>query len=376
MNSRERLLAALHHEERDRVPITDYLWTATVERWHTEGIPPDVTPAQYFGFENVAFDSDTSPRFQVEVLDETEEYVILRDFYGGRRRNHKDYSTTPEVIDYPVKNRGDWEKIKERLKPGPDRVDWDGNWPARPYDDGNVFLSLRCTTANGGLAGCRKAREEGKYVQFEAYVGFDKIQWYVASQQLLVAMIDDPEWVRDMFETDADLAIQQYEIMVAGGFRFDGAHLVNDLGYRNGLLFSPRLYDALLRPTIHRLISYFNGQGLPVTMHSCGSVVKLIPRFIEDGLAGLDPLETKAANMDLVELKKEFGDRLTLIGGIDVRAMADPDPSVIEEEIKRKLTFVKRGGGYIYASDHSVPNNVSLKQYERVIELVHKYGGY
>ena len=52
MNSRERMLAALNHEEADRIPITDYLWTATVERWHQEGIPEDVTPAEYFGFEN------------------------------------------------------------------------------------------------------------------------------------------------------------------------------------------------------------------------------------------------------------------------------------------------------------------------------------
>jgi uroporphyrinogen decarboxylase len=111
-------------------------------------------------------------------------------------------------------------------------------------------------------------------------------------------------------------------------------------------------------------------------MHSCGSVTRLIPRFIEDGLDGLDPLETKASNMDLIELKREFGDQLTLIGGIDVRAMADPDPSVIEEEIRRKITFAKRGGGYIYASDHSVPANVSLDQYRRVMELVHEYGRY
>ena len=376
MNGRERILAALNHEEADRIPITDYLWTATVARWHQEGIPDDIMPAEYFGFENAAFDADTSPRFPVEVVEEDEEYVTLRDFYGGLRRNHKDYSTTPEVIDFAVKSRDDWERIKELLQPGPDRVDWEGNWPARPYDDGNTFLSLRCTTANGGLPGYRKARAEGKYVQYEAYVGLDKIQWYTGTERLLVAMVDDPDWVRDMFETDADLAIRQYEIMAEGGFEFDGAHLVNDMGYRNSLLFSPRTYDKVLRPTIRRLISYFKGQGLKVTMHSCGSVVKLIPRLIEDGLDGLDPLETKAKNMGLVELKKEFGDQLCLVGGIDVRPMADPDPSAIEEEIRRKIPFVKRGGGYVYASDHSVPNNVSLDQYKRVMELVHEYGRY
>jgi len=56
--------------------------------------------------------------------------------------------------------------------------------------------------------------------------------------------------------------------------------------------------------------------------------------------------------------------------------MALDDPRPIEEEIKRKITVAKEGGGYIYHSDHSVPKNVSFKQYRRVIELAKKYGNY
>ncbi len=114
---------------------------------------------------------------------------------------------------------------------------------------------------------------------------------------------------------------------------------------------------------------------MPIILHSCGRVLDLIPRFIEDGLACLQPVETKAGR-DLVELKREFGDRMAFMGGIDVRAMADPDPSVIEEEIKSKIPLAKRGGGYIYHSDHSVPNNVSFQRYCRVLELVREYGVY
>jgi len=178
-----------------------------------------------------------------------------------------------------------------------------------------------------------------------------------------------------MYEADADLAIAMYEIMAAGGFEFDGVWLTCDLGYRNGLLFSPRHYEEQLRPTMRRLFQYFRGKGLPVILHSCGCVRDLVPRFIEDGLTCLQPLEVKAG-MDLIALKREYGDRLAFMGGIDVRAMADSDPRVIEEEIKTKVSFAKKGGGYLYHSDHSVPHNVSLAQYRRVLELVHKYGAY
>jgi hypothetical protein len=56
--------------------------------------------------------------------------------------------------------------------------------------------------------------------------------------------------------------------------------------------------------------------------------------------------------------------------------MADPNPTVIEEEIRRKFEVAMLGGGYIYHSDHSIPKNVSFEQYKRTIALVRKYGQY
>lgn len=73
--------------------------------------------------------------------------------------------------------------------------------------------------------------------------------------------------------------------------------------------------------------------------------------------------------MDVCELKREVGDRLAIVGNIDARKMADPDPRVIEEEIRTKFTIAKQGGGYIYHSDHSVPPTVSFAQYRQVMAL-------
>jgi len=378
MTSRERILMALNHQEPDRVPFHDTPWLSTIERWHKEGLPRDISPAEYFDFEIVSFTADTSPRFPVEVIDETDEYIVTTTAFGGKCRNHKDYSTTPEIIDYPCKNREDWERLKERLKPDRSRVDWEGKWLAGSAEDereNESILESGRAEWRMGLPGCRKARQDGKFICYWAAVGYDKIQSYVASEQLLMAIATDPDWVRDMYETDAELTLAMFEIMKEGGFEFDGVFLGCDLGYRNGLLFSPRHYDEQLRPTFRKFFDYFRAQGLPVILHSCGCVKELIPYFVEDGLACLQPLEVKAG-MDLLQLKKDFGDKLAFMGGIDVRAMADPDPSRIEEEIRSKLTVAKKGGGYIYHSDHSVPDNVSFGQYRRVKELVMKYGAY
>ena len=377
MNARERVLAALNHQQADRVPIHDSPWVATVERWRKEGLPM-VNPAEYFDYELVSFTPDTSPRLPIEVVQETEEYIVHRTPYGGLRRDHKDYATTPEIIDYPCKSREDWERIKGRLTPSRERVDWEGSWLAGNADDTRgqeSVLERGRRDWRRGLPGCRQAREQGRFVCYNVMVGYDKLQFYVATEQLLMAIATEPDWVRDMYEADANLAIAMYEMMAEGGFQFDGVWLTCDLGYRNGLLFSPRHYDEQLRPTLRRLFQYFRAKGLPVILHSCGCVRDLIPRFIEDGLTCLQPLEVKAG-MDLVALKREFGDQLAFMGGIDVRAMADADPAVIEEEIATKISYAKVGGGYVYHSDHSVPNNVSLDRYRRVLALVRKYGAY
>jgi len=377
MNSRERILAALNFEEADRIPIHDSPWAATIVRWQEEGLPMDISPAEYFDYEIVGFGADTSPRFPVEVLEENEEYIVETTPMGGVVRQHRDYSTTPQIIDYPCKSRADWERIKERLAPGRDRVDWEGKWIAGTpgYRREDSVLHRGRSEWRAGLAGYRRAREAGKFIYYGAAVGYDKMQSYVATERLLIAIATEPDWVRDMYETDATLVIEMCEIMRQGGFEFDGAFLFCDLGYRGGLLFSPHHFEEQLHPVLQRLFDYFNGNGMPVLLHSCGDVRKLIPYFIKEGVRCLQPLEVKAG-MDLVKLKEEWGDRLAFMGGIDVRAMAAEDPAVIEEEIRTKIPVAKRGGGYIYHSDHSVPDDVSLAQYQRVLELVRQYGQY
>ncbi len=378
LTSRERMRAALNHEEADRIPICDSLWPATVRRWRSEGLPEKENPAEYFDLELVKFSADTTPRFPVKVIEENDEYIVTTTPFGGVLRNHKDYSTTPEVVDYPCKEREDWERIKERLAPDRARVDWEGVWAKESSVDergSESILETDRAELRRGLAGCRKAREQGKFTVFSVMVGYDRMQKYVATERLLIAVATEPDWIRDVYETDARLVVQMFEIMRDGGFEFDGAWLTCDLGYRNGLFFSPHHFEEQLRPTLRFLFDYFNGQGLPVILHSCGRVRDLIPYFIEDGLTCLQPLEVKAG-MDLRDLKERYGKDLAFMGGIDVRAIAHADPAVIEEEIRSKVSAAKPGGGYIYHSDHSVPNNVSFEQYKRTLSLVRKYGAY
>lgn len=352
MTSKERVLKVLNHQIPDRIPIMDSPWSSTVQRWHKEGLPEDTTPMEYFGFEFEYFGADLTPRFPVKVLEKNEEYIITTTPQGGKRKNHRDYSTTPEVIDWPIKTKEDWKEIKKRLMADFTRVNW-----------------------AMGLANNKTACEEERFVCFSAACGYDALQAYMRSEQLLTAMAEDPGWVKEMVMTLAELTIIMAELMINNGFRFDGAFLFNDMGYKNGLLFSPDTYQKTHYDADRLLYAYFHSKGMKTLLHSCGNVTELVPVLIDTGLDCLQPLEVKAG-MNLIRLKENYGDQLAFMGGIDVRLMADEDPAKIEEEIKKKFEVAKKNGGYIYHSDHSIPKNVSFQQYCRVMELVKKYGAY
>ncbi|MDA8218548.1 MAG: hypothetical protein M0Z94_13115 [Dehalococcoidales bacterium] len=352
MDGKERFLAALNHKEADRVPIHDHPWASTIDRWRREGLPAGVSVDDYFGFEMVRIRPDLTPRFPTQEVEENEEYVLERTAYGALRRQHKDRSTTPEIVEYPIHSREDWEKIKPRLQPDLSRVNSE---------------SLRQQY--------EESRRKGRFVTFHAHFGYAAFLEYVRTDELLMLLATDPEWAKDMFRTQMELDVALAEMMLAAGLEFDGAFLNCDLGYRNATLFSPEMYRQLQFPFDKQLFRFFRDRGKHVILHSDGRVKALIPQFIEAGISCLQPLEVKAG-MDLVELKKEYGKDIAFMGGIDVRAMADPDPKVIEEEIQRKFEAAMPGGGYVYHSDHSVPNDVSLEQYTHVMELVHRFGEY
>lgn len=349
---RRRVRAALDHKEADRIPIHDSPWAATTSRWRNEGLPAEIPVSEYFHFELAGFSADTTPMYPVRIIERTPEYVVKTTPYGSTRKNHWDHSTTPELIDYGIKSREDWLAAKKRLVPSHTRVDW---------------VSLK--------QNYDQATSDGLFRTFNAVTGYDMCQAYIRADELLPLLITDPDWIQDMIETTADLVIEMAKIVFKEGFVFDGAFLYNDMGYRGAPFFSPRIYRELIQPSDRRLFDFFHSHNLPVFLHSCGYVKPLLPDLLAAGLDCLQPLEVKAG-MDVVELKREFGKDLTFMGGIDVRTFSDPDPSAVETEIAVKITAAKVGGGYIYHSDHSIPNNVSFPQYLRAMALVNQYGAY
>jgi len=350
MTSKERVELALQHRVADRIPIHDSPWGTTVERWRKEGLPQGQSPTQYFGFEFRGFGGDNSLQLPGQVVEETDEYVIATNADGAKLKNWRHKMSTPELIDFTITSRAIWEEHKPRMAMNESRVNWESQIKANS-----------------------QAREAGFFCTMNFGPGFTKVCDMVGPERTLINMMIEPEWIKDIFMTDAQLCVDMAEEMIGRGMEFDAGWIFDDLGFREHGFFSPETYRELLMPAHKLICDCFKSRGIPMILHSCGYNMEFIPLFIEMGFDCIQPLEVKAGN-DMLKLKRDYGDHIAFMGGIDVRAMASPDPDDILREISTKLPVVKQGGGYIYHSDHSVPDNVSFQQYCRVMELVTEYG--
>jgi len=352
MTSCERFRCIYDHREPDRVPITDIPWRSTVERWRREGLPPDADLAEFFGWDRIATISiDNSPRYPERVLEETEEYLVTTNRWGTTLKDWKHSGSVPEFIHHTITDPDSWRKAKARMQPDASRIDWDrlkSKYPAW--------------------------RQRGYWIEVGGWFGYDPFAaWIVGVERMLVALLEQPEWCIDMFRTALELDIAMMEMLLERGYEFHAFVFPDDLGYRNGLLFSPQTYREVLKPVHRRAIEWCHARGIKVMMHSCGNITALLDDLVEIGLDGLNPFEVKAG-MDILDAKRRYGDRLVLQGGIDVRTWTDPQAA--EAEIAAKLPILKAGGGYVFHSDHSIPESVSLQDYQRVLELVRRYGRY
>ena len=352
MTSHERFTRMFEHREADRVPIIDYPWAGTLKRWHREGLPADVSWQDYFGVDKIAaIHADNSPRYPIRTIEETDEYSIATTAWGQTLKRWKQDDSTPEFVDCRIVDRDTWADAKSRMTVDRDRIDW-----ATLETDYDTW------------------RAEGRFVIANFWFSFDATHsWAVGTERLLMALVTDPDWCLDMFNTYLDLHLALYEMVWDAGYRFDAIRWPDDLGYKQHQFMSLETFRRLVKPTMKRACDWAHDRGVKTWLHSCGDVRPFVPEFVDAGIDCLHPLEIKAG-MDPVALKSEFGDRLAFQGGINAAIWEHFD--AFAAEMREIVPVMKAGGGYIFGSDHSVPNAVSFETFGRTIALAKELGAY
>ena len=155
----------------------------------------------------------------------------------------------------------------------------------------------------------------------------------------------------------------------------DALWVWEDLGFKQRPFMSPAMYKTQIFPAHKKLFEFAHNHGLPVILHCDGFVEALIPHLIEAGIDCLQPIEVKAG-MDLVRIKRCYGDRIALIGGMDERVLETNDCGAVEAELLRKLPAAMAGSGYILQVDHSVSPLVEYTTYRFFVERGLEIGTY
>ena len=188
-----------------------------------------------------------------------------------------------------------------------------------------------------------------------------------------MAMVETPEWCKDMFRHELENGLALLDMIWDEGYEFDCVNWWDDMGYKRSQFFSLDMYRELLKPFHKKACDWAHAKGIKVHLHSCGDIRPFLPELVEIGVDCLNPLEVKAG-VDPVEVKKQYGDKLCLHGGINAVLWTDFDP--LAEEMQKVIPVLKENGGYIFSSDHSVPDVVTLEDFGKIVALAKQLGSY
>jgi uroporphyrinogen decarboxylase len=138
----------------------------------------------------------------------------------------------------------------------------------------------------------------------------------------------------------------------------------DDFGGQSGMLIDPLTWRSQVKPRIRYMFEEFRKvqPDIKIAWHSCGSILPIIPDFIELGLDILNPIQPLAKGMEPEFLKREYGQDLSFFGGIDVQELLPMgNPQIIKDEVRRRIEILGKNGGYIIAPAHNIQADTPLE---------------
>jgi uroporphyrinogen decarboxylase len=351
----------MHFQKPDRLPVWDLegITEGAVRQWCLDGFPPGREVHEFIPFDpyvRVPLSTDPIPSFVPRVIAEDEESITTIDLYGFQVKTLKAHTVAPTVYYYvegSVQTRDDWEQMKKRYDPADLR--------RRPtYWGPELFQYYRDTDRPVSLTlgwGPGRGSKNGYMLGLERF---------------LEALHDEPALIHDIFEFWADFTVELVRELVEN-VPVDFVWLSEDgLAYKNATLISPAMYREFWHPYVKRVTDFLRSHGVEIIGHyTSGNIKPLIPSFLEAGINLLGPLEC-AAGLDAVELRREYGRDLLMMGNIG-REVLMAGPEAVEQEFYRKVPRLMEEGGYIPAVDDMILPDISFAAMKRYVELVREF---
>ncbi|MBN1365384.1 MAG: hypothetical protein JW976_11310 [Syntrophaceae bacterium] len=377
MTSRERVLAALNHEEPDRVPL-DIGGGAT-------------TTIVVEGYDRL--------KESLDIRSETK--ILNKVFRLARVEESVRKKLGSECIPLSIKPPVNWSPPP--TEPGTFTDIWGITWREVFYrDDCYYYEVMKSPMAEAVLEDIERypwpdpldpgytmgLSEDVKELYQEtdyaivADGGF-KSFWELGYMlrgydRLLMDLVENPDFVTALMN-------KLLEINISGTGRFLNAvgpyiqvfRTADDIAIQSGLLMSPAMYRRFIKPLYKKYYDFIRSKTeAKIFYHSCGNVVELLDDFIENGLDIINPIQVSAMG-DTAKLKKRFGDTLAFWGAIDTQhVLPKGSPDDVEQEVKRRIHDLGQGGGYVVAAVHNIQQDVPPANILAMVNATRKHGRY
>ncbi len=194
---------------------------------------------------------------------------------------------------------------------------------------------------------------------------WERATFLCGMERLLLYVALEPEFVTALLRHLTDHILRTMDILFAG-FAFDGIALSDDYGTQQSMLISPDAWRKFVKPRLAEILERARAAAKTTFLHSCGNVRPIVADLVELGLDILHPIQPEA--LDIVELKREFGDVLTLCGGLGTQhLLVNGTPQEVSDEVRRLGREMGRDGGYILEPGITIQADVPL---ENILALI------
>ena len=382
MNSRERVLRALNHQEGDRIPIdlgativSSIAKKSYVELKNYLGMPveeikmldyvqqlPYVDDAllDRFGvdFRLVQLPAATAPG--LSVFEEGNYYAFV-DRWGSKLHMPKKDGLYFDWVDFPIKEPT-LRALDSYQWPRPDPMPLNAQLAeqAKYLFEKTDFALVGSGVIGGGI--------------------FEQPARMMGMQIFLMALVAEPQFADRLMEGITDLYIESCNnYLDRVGEYLQVFTYWDDVNTQTGWLIRPELYRKMIKPKQRRLVDAIKKKTrAKIFFHGCGAVFDLIPDLIDVGFDILNPVQVSARGMDTKKLKQTYGKDITFWGGgVDTQyILPSGTPQQVADEVKRRIDDLAPGGGFVFAAVHNIQAFVPPENIVALFDTAMQYGAY
>jgi uroporphyrinogen decarboxylase len=192
--------------------------------------------------------------------------------------------------------------------------------------------------------------------------------WTLAGiENVLMAMVADKKFINALLDRILEFNLRLIDNFCR--FDIDAIRFGDDWGQQTGLIMGANLWREIIKPRVRQMYAAVKARGKFLFIHSCGKVEEIFPDLIECGVDVFNPFQPEV--MDVFEIKKKFGDRLSFFGGISTqRTLPFGTVKQTKDEVRRLIENIGKNGGYIASPAHAIPADAKAENIAAMIEVL------